>query len=199
VKYYSDNQLIHELKNDNDQAFKEIYDRYADKLIATALKKTGSEEDAMDMVQELFLSVWKNRSTIQLNGSLEAYLIVSINYMVFKWYKKQRSQPVPLDNVSEEQEHCEDSITPKLIFSELNLLVNAEINNMPEKMRQIYLCSREMDMNGQQIAAELGISHQTVRNQISSALSRIKRAIKKYNNMILLIVLTTVNIYFIFL
>jgi RNA polymerase sigma-70 factor (family 1) len=199
VKYYSDSQLVHELKNDDNQAFKEIYERYADKLIAIALKKTASEEDAMDMVQELFLSVWKNRSTIQLNGSLEAYLIVSVNYMVFKWYKKQKSQPVSLDNVSEEQEHCEDSTMPKLIFSELNLLINAEINNMPEKMRQVYLYSREMDMNGQQIAAELGISHQTVRNQISSALERIRRAIKKYNNMILLIILMTVNIYFLFL
>jgi len=198
VKYYSDSQLIHELKNNDSQAFKEIYERYADKLIAIALKKTASQEDAMDMVQELFLSVWKNRSTIQLNGSIAAYLIVSINYMVFKWYKKQKSQPVSLDNISEEHEHCEDTTTPKLIFSELILLINAEINSMPEKMRQVYLYSRELEMDGQQIAAELGISHQTVRNQISSALSRLKRAIQKYNNNTPLIILAVANIYFIF-
>lgn len=175
-----------------------MYERYADKLIAIALKKTAGEEDAMDMVQELFMSVWKNKDTIQLTGSLEAYLVVSINYMVFKWYKKQKSQPLSLDNIPEEQGHGEDNIMPKLIFSELNLLVNAEINNMPEKMRQVYLYSREMDMNGRQIAAELGISHQTVRNQISSALDRIKKAVKKYNNMVLLTVFTAVNIYFLF-
>ena len=55
---------------------------------------------------------------------------------------------------------------------------------MPEKMRQVYLCSREQDMNGQQIAAELGISHQTVRNQISSALGRLKKAVNHYYNVI---------------
>lgn len=199
MKYYSDSQLIHELKSNDGQAFKEIYERYADKLIAIALKKTASEDDAADMVQELFLSVWKNRGTLQLNGPLEAYLIVSINYMIFRWYKKQRSQPVPLDIVSEVPGCFEDSTLPKLVFSELDLLVNAEINNMPEKMRQVYLYSREMDMNGQQIAAELGISHQTVRNQISSALARLKRVIKKYNSTILLLLLTAINIYFLFL
>ncbi len=180
MKQHSDAQLILELQSGNDGAFREIYDRYADKLIATAVKKTGDEDEAMDMVQELFLTFWKNRYTIQLNGSLEAYLVVSVNYMAFKWYKKQKLQPQTLDIFHEQEAHFEDSTSQKLSISELNYAINKGIDAMPEKMRQVYLYSREREMNGQQIATELGISHQTVRNQISSALARLKKIVDQY-------------------
>jgi RNA polymerase sigma factor (sigma-70 family) len=184
VKQYSDAQLLLELQSGDHGAFKEIYERYADKLIAFALKKTQNEDDATDMVQELFLSVWKNRYTIQVNGLLEAYLMVSINYMVCKWYKKQSAQPQSLHDFAELPQIAEDSTAQKLSLAELSFLINREIADMPEKMRQVYLCSRESDMNGQQIAAELGISHQTVRNQISSALGRLKKIVNQYYNVI---------------
>lgn len=184
MKQYSDAQLLLELQSGNDCAFQEIYERYADKLIAFALKKTQNEDEAMDMVQELFLSVWKNRYTIQVNGPLEAYLIVSVNYMAYKWFKKQSKQPQSLNDFMELADMAEDSTAQKLSFAELSFLINREIADMPEKMRQVYLCSREQDMNGQQIAAELGISHQTVRNQISSALGRLKKAVHHYYNVI---------------
>jgi RNA polymerase sigma-70 factor (family 1) len=184
VKQYPDDQLLLELQSGDHRAFKEIYERYADKLIAFALKKIQNEDEAMDMVQELFLSVWKNRHTIQVNGALEAYLIVSINYMTYKWYKKQSLQPQSLNGIIELPGIAEDSTAQKLSFAELSFLINREIADMPEKMRQVYLCSRERDMNGQQIATELGISHQTVRNQISSALGRLKKIVHHYYNVI---------------
>lgn len=182
VKHASDTQLILELQNDDRQAFREIYERYSAKLIAIAIKKTGNENDAMDMIQDLFLSVWKNRYTLQISGSLEAYLVVSINYMTYRWYKKQKFQPASLDDITEEHEQYENTTIHQLAFAELNIVINKEIEAMPEKMRQVYLCSREQDMSGTQIAAELGISHQTVRNQISNALSRLKKSVDHYYN-----------------
>lgn len=184
MKQYSDAQLLLELQVGNDGAFREIYERYADKLIAFALKKTQNEDEAMDMVQELFLSIWKNRYTIQVNGALEAYLMVSINYMSYKWYKKQSTKPRPLEDVAEIQETYEHSTDQKLSLAELHLLINQEIADMPEKMRQVYLYSREQDMTGPQIAELLGLSHQTVRNQISNALSRLKKSVQKYYDVI---------------
>ncbi|HEY9196085.1 MAG TPA: sigma-70 family RNA polymerase sigma factor [Mucilaginibacter sp.] len=184
MKQYSDAQLILKLQSGDDTAFKEIYDRYADKLIAIALKKTGHEDEAMDMVQELFLAFWKNRYTIQLNGSLEAYLVVSVNYMACKWYKKQKHQLQVLSILPEQEGYNEDSTYQKLNLSELNHAINKGIEAMPEKMRQVYLYSREQNMNGQQIAEELGISHQTVRNQISSALARLKKIVDQYYRVI---------------
>lgn len=184
MKQLSDAQLLLELQSGDDRAFGEIYERYADKLIAFALKKTQNEDEAMDMVQELFLSIWKNRLTIQINGALEAYLMVSINYMSYKWYKKQSTKPRPLEDVAEMQETYEHSTDQKLSLAELRLLINQEIADMPEKMRQVYLCSREQDMTGPQIAEFLGLSHQTVRNQISNALSRLKKSVQKYYNVI---------------
>ncbi|WP_162996336.1 RNA polymerase sigma factor [Mucilaginibacter celer] len=184
MKHYPDVQLLQALQGGDEGAFKEIYDRYADKLIAFALKKTQNDDEAMDMVQDLFLSVWKNRHTIQVNGSLEAYLMVSINYMSFKWYKKQSVKPRPIDELPELPEHHAHTTDQKLSLAELHVLIDREIADMPEKMREVYLCSREQDMTGPQIAEFLGISHQTVRNQISNALSRLKKSVQRYYDVI---------------
>jgi len=110
--------------------------------------------------------------------------MVSVNYMSYKWYKKQSTKPRSLDDVSESQETYEHSTDQKLSLAELHLLINREIEDMPEKMRQVYLCSREQDMTGPQIAEFLGLSHQTVRNQISNALSRLKKSVQKYYDVI---------------
>ena len=184
MELYSDSQLILELKNDSHEAFHDIYERYADKLIAIALKKTRDEQEAMDMVQDLFLAIWKNRFTIQINGSLEAYLVVSINYMVYKWYKKQKFHPQSLSSLTVKDERFENSTAQKISFSELEQVINKEIDAMPEKMKQVYLYSRERDMNGLEIATTLNISHQTVRNQISNALSRLKKVVNDYYHSI---------------
>lgn len=184
VKHYPDVQLLRALQSGDETAFKEIYERYSGKLISFALKKTQSEDEAMDMVQDLFMSVWKNRFTIQVNGSLEAYLMVSINYMSFKWYKKQSVKPRPVENVAELPETAEHTTDQKLSLAELRILINREIADMPEKMREVYLCSREQDMSGPQIAEFLGLSHQTVRNQISNALGRLKKSVQRYYDVI---------------
>lgn len=184
MKQYSDAQLLLELQGGDDRAFREIYERYADKLLSLAVKKTQNEDEAMDMVQELFLSIWKNRFTIQVNSSLEAYLMVSINYMSFKWYKKQSLKPRAVEDIATLPETYEHTTDQKLSLAELHVLINREIADMPEKMREVYLCSREQDMTGPQIAEFLGLSHQTVRNQISNALSRLKKSVQRYYDVI---------------
>ena len=67
-----------------------------------------------------------------------------------------------------------------LASQELELLIMEEIERLPERMKTIFLLSRFELLSSAEIAAQLGLSDQTVRNQISMALKRIRQAVNRY-------------------
>jgi RNA polymerase sigma-70 factor (ECF subfamily) len=82
---------------------------------------------------------------------------------------------IPLDTVEDYWEKMfEKAEEEQQDFSEQNKMVRDEIDKMPEKMREVFVLSRFEGLSAAQIADKLGVSIQTVRNQISSALKRLK-------------------------
>ena len=177
----ADNDLLLLLaENEGRKAFEALYNRYADKILFIAEKRTGNTEDALDIVQELFLSVWENRKTIQISGSFEAYLVVSVKYMAIRNQKKQSRRPHCREIISDDASITAETPFNKLLVNELQLFLASEIERMPEKMRQIYICSKYEELSGPEIASKLSISSQTVRNQISKAAQRIRKKFDEF-------------------
>src|SRR5690606_5910871 len=80
----SDDELLALLRNGDDKAFTEIFDRYWKPMLFVAGKKLGNLEEAEDIVQELFVSIWSRRERLEINTSLGGYLAASTKYMVTK-------------------------------------------------------------------------------------------------------------------
>lgn len=99
-----------------------------------------------------------------------------LRHKIYDFYAKQDRLPlfISLDNQEEYWDYYFEDATKEDDFAVKNAAVKAEIEAMPEKMREIFLLSRFENLSALQIAAKLGISVQTVRNQISSALKRLK-------------------------
>ncbi len=66
------------LKEGNEDVFLEIFDRYQALLLAYAFRKLQNREDAEDVVQEVFISIWKNRESLELKTNLSGYLYKSV-------------------------------------------------------------------------------------------------------------------------
>ena len=78
TELYSDDHLLR-LMADNDQAaFTSVYRSYWEPLFVTTVKVIGSKEDAADIVQEVFISLWNRRQQLSLTSSLAAYLHASV-------------------------------------------------------------------------------------------------------------------------
>jgi len=71
---FSDQDLTILLRKQDDTAFKEIYERYSGLLYILALKKTKKEDEAKDIVQEIFIVLWNKRAELNFNSSLSSYL-----------------------------------------------------------------------------------------------------------------------------
>ncbi|MBC9909879.1 sigma-70 family RNA polymerase sigma factor [Chitinophaga varians] len=160
--------------------FDKVYELYWKELYETACRRV-SAPDAEDILQELFLSLLKNPSVMAGEGSIRAYLHKALKGRIIDYYRKSL--------LKEAFERSSALMAPRyithpdahLMHKELETLLEKEISSMPERMQTVFLMSRKRMLSNEEIAQELAISHQTVRNQISAAIKRIRSALHRYN------------------
>lgn len=174
----SEKTLIKYLKKQHILAFNELYYRYCGELYATAYKRLQSNDTVQDIIQEIFISVWNNAANFDEEQSLRPYLFKSLKYKVIDaLYRDKRNSNISLNDLGEIGVTTDDPLAVK----ELEAFLNNEIENLPGKMKEVFLMSRKEYLPNEKIAEMLSISSQTVKNQISLALKRLKQSLDNYN------------------
>lgn len=172
-----DTILLQRIKLDDTLAFKILFDRYWQPLYLFAWKRLKLKQDAEDVVQHVFMKLWEHRLAKNINFSLKAYLYKSVSYEVIETLKKLAASTEDITAVNEYILPAFDEVLSRLDTKELNALIEEEIIKLPERMQLVYRLSRENGMPLKDIATQLGISEQTVKNQLSIALSRLRKPI----------------------
>lgn len=175
----SEQELLVLLKASDHPAFTEIYKRYWSKIYVVAANRLGNQLEAEEVVQDVFLSLWKRRESLEIQHSLNTYLSTAVKYQVInkqtRQYKKEAQISSHIATV------FIDSVdTTQLWFSEKELKqqLDYEINKLPEKCRLIFKMSRESYKTNAVIAKELGISEKTVEANITKALQKLKNTLQ---------------------
>ena len=177
----SDKVFLEQVKKGDEAAFRCLFEKYWQDLFQLACKRLRSKDDASDIVQEVFLSLWNNVQQIEIEDSLGAYLFVSLRNKIFNHYEKQSIRLKYLLAQPFHPVQSEELIWSHLSSKELRSVVAAEVSRMPAKMKEIYLLSREQQLSISDIAELLSLAPQTVKNQIHRSLERIKESLRKNN------------------
>ena len=173
----TDNDLLDLLREGSDDAFTEIFNRYWKPVLTVAANKTGDLDEAEDIVQDLFISLWKRRKDLRLTSSLGNYLAVSAKYKVLK-VLAGRHKTLPLEADSQEAALSSVSGTESAIeVEQLTCQVSEAVESLPEKCKIVFRLSRESGFSHKQIAQQMAISEKTVEAHISRALRAIRHAI----------------------
>ncbi len=167
-----DPSLIDRLAAGDQQAFADFYEYYWQPVYNRVYCKIQHIEATEDIVHDLFLSVWKNRSRIHEVLNMSAYLMSGARYLTFKYLDKKKDQPISIDNI--EPIVLESPLEDRLHYRYILDLIHQEIENLPEKCKLIFKESRFNHKTIDQIAAEYGLSKSTVENQINKAIKRIR-------------------------
>lgn len=177
MKELFDKELFDLVKEGNTQAFSVLFDRYGNTLLSFILKRIGSITDAEDILQDVFASLWKRRHNIEIEDSIYPYLFKATKYEVIDWITHDQKRirhferlVLPLENEPVSTSNSDE----KLMVKELSFVLDNEIANMPTTMQSAFNLSREEGLSIKEIAFRLSISEQTVKNNISLALSRLK-------------------------
>ncbi len=175
----TDLDLWLQVKQDNGVAFKTLFDRYWERLYVYAFNRLKSTADAQDVVQEVMISVWSRRASLNIETTLTAYLHTAVQYEVLNHFSRAaKITGRSLEYGKNILPELTSYITP-LHLKELEALAENEITRLPEKMQQVYRLRQEQHLSVKEISGLLNISEQTVRNQLNSSYQKLKKHLKE--------------------
>lgn len=171
---YQDEQLLSLLKEGDDAAFTEIYQRYWRRLFVMAMHRLDNTEEARELVQDIFYNLWKKRHSLTLTYTLNTYLATAVKYEVLnRLASKNRQQLYRKYASSHWTEGCPDTEN-QIQFNELQEELAALVKALPEKCRIVFQMSRNKGYSQRRIAMELGIAEKTVEAHLSAALRKLR-------------------------
>lgn len=177
------------VKLDKNKAFNLVFDAYWSALYKQAYKKVHCTDLAQDLVQDVFVSLWDKIELLDAEGSVLAYLFAILRNKILKLYEKDsvrlKYAVSVTTKVAPSDVHSQNAILEK----ELKTIIDAEIEKMPLRMKEIYLLKREDELSIKQIAQDLSLSEQTVKNQLQMAYQRLRSRIKDYDSSLALLAL----------
>jgi RNA polymerase sigma-70 factor (family 1) len=176
----NDKELTTLLQQGDECAFTHLYNRYWSKLFAIAANKIKELDEAEEIVQDIFVSLWKRRNELGVIDTLSSYLAVSVKYRVIKVLDKRNSQQKYSDYSQHSADIADDSTQQWLEFEELRSRLACFVADLPEKCRLVYQLSRESGLSQKKIAAELGISEKTVEAHLGKALKTLRTRLSQF-------------------
>lgn len=178
MKKLTDQELIILLTQGNYQAFTEIYRRFAPLLYSFVRKRVNDKDDAKDILQELFTDFWIKREQVNIKGEITSYLYAAVRYKMIDFIERNATQKRYIDAIEGFKDE-EPVMTDHLVRErQLAVLIEKNINQLPKKMREVFLLSRNEQLTYNEIADQLGIEKATVRTHAKGAMKILKDKLK---------------------
>jgi RNA polymerase sigma-70 factor (ECF subfamily) len=173
-QHINNQELINLLHQDDRRAFTEIYYRYENLLQRHAYKKLGDLDETNDILQELFVSLWDKRTELPVTANLSGYLYsIMRNKILNRFAHKQveNKYTASLQQFLNKADYCTELTIRE---NEMADIIQKEIDQLPARMREIFLLSRRDNLSHNEIALKLSLTGPTVSRQISNALKVLR-------------------------
>lgn len=174
---FSDQELVSLMADGKEDAFSELYSRYWKKLYNEAYKRLGDIERSKDVIQDVFVQFWLKHDKQEVLN-IFAYLRQAVRYQVILLYHQNKNMAnfsLPLEILSSETVDIESVFFAR----ELQEYVNAWMELLPERRREIFRMRYIDDLTTKEISDRLGISQKTVQKTLLVALSGLRDALGK--------------------
>lgn len=135
----------------------------------------GEKEDAEDVVQDLFLTLWNNRKKIAIGENVSGYLYKMARNLALNHIRTQTNYKTVLENREEQLSYYEEN---PLETEEFRMALYDCINLLPGRCKEVLLLHRVKGLKQKEIADQLSISVKTIKNQIWASLQRLKKCLK---------------------
>ena len=174
-----DADLVRALGQNDEKAFAEIYERYWRPLHQQAVRKLGRAEDAEEVVQDLFVTLWNKRRTASIQ-QLDAYLFSGLKYKIIDCIRAQLVRKAYAATAPHHHKAPSRCTEETLAAADLSLALDASVRNLPSHTQEVFRLSRVEHQSVPEIAARLRVSPKTVEYHLSRSLRMLRKHLKDF-------------------
>ena len=187
---FSDELFIFERMAEGDQrALRFFFDKYYDNMCNYVNLYVRSKSVSEDIVQDIFIYFWEKRGIIRMETSVKSYLFRASRNKFLNYLRNEKSHRAIRDEVNANSVtfvNPDDNLIDSINLEEI---INASIENLPPRCREVYLFQKNEELSYKEIACRMDITVKTVENQMTIAHKKLKEQLAPYYDQIFVLVL----------
>lgn len=168
--------------------FDRVYVTYYARMYRFAKEYVVFDEDAENIVQDVFVLLWEKREVLDIQVSLLSYLFSLVKNRCLDFLRHQTVAEEYKQELSFKLSAIEILNNSFISDDNIEKIVSDALSKLPERCREIFLKSRLEGKKYKEIAEEMNISVNTVENQISIALKKLRIELKDYLPLLLFLI-----------
>lgn len=178
---YDENKLLQDVVRGDETAFRELLNRYWDKMYSNILYHCKQQELAEELTQDLFISVWQHRDQLREIRQFDAWLYTIAKNLVLGAFRK-KVLPL-LDTDIFDPYFLDDGLTgvDLLELKELHTVLNNEIAQLPPQMQQAFTLHRIQGLSHEEVAKAMNISRFSSQTYVARATVILRSRLSQYN------------------
>ncbi len=169
----TESELLIGIRSDMPGMFERLFNIHWEDLYRFAYHRLHDQSEAEDIVQDIFADIWVRRHSLVITTSFRAYLRAALKYHLIKKASKADLRQKAMDQLLLRMEDIEASVLDMIAAGEISSTLHNAVQRFPVNMRRIFQMRTE-DFTVAEIAEALGLSEQTVKNNITDALRRLR-------------------------
>lgn len=183
---YDEKELLAKIAAGDEQAFKKLFDLYKERFYSVALKMTRSDEVAEDIVQDVFMKIWNKRGRLVDIDNPSSYFFTAVYRRIYHHYRKIALEKKLLQ-VAPPVKGSVNTTDEMVLAHESNKLISQAISKLPPQQQLVFKLSKQEGLSRNDVARQLHISPNTVKNHLADALKFIRTFIRNSNPAFLII------------
>ena len=170
----------------DEAAFSEIFRRYDKRIYPFVLKMIKTNAVAEELTQEIFIKLWFNRQKLNVVNNPSSYLFTIAANHTLDHIRKKLNERKMLNSLSDIlTNNSSNNAEESMLFRDCEALVQQAVLGLPAQQKKVYTLSRQQGLSNEEIARQLNLSPNTVRNHLSEALRSIRAFLEQKGQVII--------------
>lgn len=188
--------LLRRIREGDEAAYEVLFKEYYVRLCIHANKFVADSEVAREIVQDLFVSVYEKRKTLNITSSVNSYLYRAVRNRSINYINSQKQKEKYKQHLKYTADKTVNAVENMIGKSELESALFLAIAELPDKCRKIFKLNRFEGLSNGEIAEQLDLSKRTVETQISKALKILRAKLQPWlREGVAVFIIALINMY----
>lgn len=183
-----DGNAIQQLIAGDESAFTAVYELYSEKVYRLAFRFLKDKEQSEEIVQETFINLWLSREKLSADGNMWLYLYVISKRLSLNALRQVGKSSSLIEKLLHQISELQNTTEEEVLAHDLEHYAEKVIEKLPRQQQLVFKLSRIEGLSHKEIAEQLQISPNTVKNHMVEALKTLKTHLKYSDFLYLLII-----------